>query len=112
MFRTYVRGAVMKKKKYVIVNKRRFYTFLISLLVITAIIFLSLLSNNKAYSSNYKTAYIEVTIKEGDTLWDIALKHLPEKQDLRKLIFEIKQFNEMESSCIYPGDIIKIPVDQ
>ncbi|MBU5437630.1 LysM peptidoglycan-binding domain-containing protein [Tissierella sp. MSJ-40] len=102
----------MKKKKYVIVNKRRFYAFLISLLVVIAIIFLSLLSNNKAYSSNYKTAYIEVAIKEGDTLWNIALKHLQEKQDLRKLIFEIKQFNEMESSYIYPGDIIKIPIEQ
>ncbi len=53
---------------------------------------------------------MEVKIVEGDTLWNIALNYLPEKTDVRKMVYDIKEFNEMEDFYIYPGDRIKIPV--
>lgn len=98
------------KKKYKIVNKKRFYLFITSVFVIVSIVLFSLLFNNKAHSSEYTVKYREIQVTEGDTLWDIALTYLPEKTDIRKMIYDIKEFNGMDDSCIYPGDIIKIPI--
>lgn len=39
----------------------------------------------------------------------IALNYMPEKYDVRKMIYEIKVLNKMETSNIYPGDIIRVP---
>lgn len=97
------------KKKYKIVNKRRFYLFITSLFVVIAMIIFSLVSNNKVHSSIYEVNYTEVRVVEGDTLWNIALAYLPENTDIRKVIYDIKRFNNMSTSYIYPGDIIKIP---
>lgn len=79
---------------------------------IVTILGVSLLSNNKVYGSNYGYTYDynEVRIKKGDTLWMIALEYMPEKYDVRDMIYEIKMINEMDLSNIYAGDIIKIPI--
>lgn len=97
------------KKKYKIVNKKRFYLFITSLFVVIVMIIFSLVSNNKVHSSVYEINYTEVRVRDGDTLWNIALAYLPEKTDIRKVIYDIKKFNNMNNSYIYPGDIIKIP---
>jgi len=97
------------KKKYKIVNKMRFYLFITSLFVILAVIVFSLLSNNKVHSSVHIVEFDEVEVVEGDTLWNIATRYLPEKTDIRKMIYDIKEFNQMDNGPIHPGDIIKIP---
>jgi hypothetical protein len=109
LFRTNVRGAVMKKR-YKIVNRRRFYFFITSVFAVISILLFTLLLNNKAHSSVYRVNYREIEVVEGDTLWNIALNYLPEKTDIRKMIYDIKEFNEMDNSYIYPGDMIKIPI--
>lgn len=98
------------RKRYKIVNKRRFYLFITSVFAFISIILFTLLLNNKAHSSVYKVNYREIEVVEGDTLWNIALHYLPEKTDIRKMIYDIKEFNGMDNSYIYPGDIIKIPI--
>ena len=109
LFRTIVRGGV-KMKKYKIVNKKRFLIFLITLFVIIISIISLLKPSNRAYSSILEEEHIEIAISKGDTLWDIALEYMPEKYDVRKMIYNIKRINKMESSYIFPGDIIKIPI--
>lgn len=95
--------------KYKIVNRRRFNTFIVlTTLIIALIAFLFI--NNKAYSSTYKNLYKKVIVNKGDTLWKIALKNMPDGYDVRKMIYEIREFNNMDSADIYPGDIIKIPI--
>ncbi len=99
------------KKRYKIVNKRRFCFFITSILAVISIIIFTLVLSNKAHSSIYKVKYKEIQVVEGDTLWNIALNYLPEKTDIRKMIYDIKEFNGMDNSYIYPGDIIKIPIN-
>lgn len=99
------------KKRYKIVNKKRFYLFITSVFAVISIILFTLLFNNKAHSSAYRVKYREIQVAEGDTLWNIALNYLPEKTDIRKMIYDIKEFNGMKDSYIYPGDIIKIPIE-
>ncbi|MFS8541602.1 MAG: LysM peptidoglycan-binding domain-containing protein [Tissierellales bacterium] len=100
----------MKRKKYKIVNKKRFFisVFIIALLVISLV---SLIVNVKeAYSSTYKQEYKEVIVKAGDTLWKIAKEHMPKDYDIRKMVYEIRKINHLESADIYPGDLVKVPI--
>jgi len=100
----------MKRKKYKIVSKKRFFTtiFTISLLII---IIISLFINDKeAYSSTYIQEYEEVIVKTGDTLWKIAKEYTPKDYDIRKMVFEIREINNLESADIYPGDLVKVPI--
>lgn len=101
----------MNRRRYRIVNKRKFISFLATLFI-SIIVIISLFINSKVYSSTYKEIYREVTIKEGHTLWDIAIENMPEQYDVRKMIFEIREFNNMDNVDIYPGDLIKVPIKQ
>lgn len=107
MFRTYVRGDWMTK--YKVVNKRRFSLFLFIVLTMILLIVIVQFKSYKAYSSTYNNRYIQVFVKEGDTIWDIAIENIPERYDVRKMVFEIKELNNMKDVEIHPGDLIKIP---
>ena len=98
------------KKRYKIISKTRFLLFLITISTIATVLVISLLSSNKVYGSPYLYDYDEIRVKRGDTLWMIALEYMPEKYDVRDMIYEIKMMNEMELSNLYVGDIIKIPI--
>lgn len=110
MFRTYVRGDSVKKR-YRVVNRRKFISFLAIILTIIIVSTTILLTrDNKVYSSIYKENYISMNIKEGDTLWNIAINHMPKGYDVRKMVFEIIELNNIENASIYPGDSIKLPI--
>lgn len=54
--------------------------------------------------------YKEITVKQGDTLWSIAQKYGPVKQDIRKTVYDLKKINKLErEDYIYPGQILLIP---
>ena len=98
------------KKKYKITNKRKFISFLV--VIFTMSIFMVFLSviDSKVYSSTYEENYIKVKVVQGDTLWNIAINNMTNDYDVRKMVFEIIEFNQMEDANIYPGDLIKVPV--
>lgn len=99
----------MKRRKYVIVNMSRFYTFITFLFILCAILLFAIFYSPEAHSSIYEPSYKEYHISEGDNLWNIALNNMPEGYDVRKMIYEIKKANSMETSGVYAGDTIKIP---
>lgn len=94
------------KKKYVLKNKRRFYTFLSILFVIT----LMPLFASKAYGFK-EPAVKTIYIKSGDTLWDIASKN-NKHGDIREYIYAIKKINNLQSSDIKVGDKLLLPISQ
>ena len=96
-------------KKYKIVNKKRFYVFIIFSMYIFFMALSFFRSFGTAQDISDEIAYEEIYVIEGDTVWDIALEYKPDKIDVRDIVAEIKEFNELESLNIKPGDIIKIP---
>lgn len=100
----------MIRNKYRIVNKRRFNIFIVSVILIIALIITLFVNDYKVYSSTYSSMYKEIIVNKGDTLWKIALENMPDSYDIRKMIFEIREFNNMDSANIHPGDSIKIPI--
>ncbi|KRQ87020.1 Cell division suppressor protein YneA [Caloramator mitchellensis] len=55
--------------------------------------------------------YIYVTVKSGDTVWKIAKKHNINKKDIRKLVYEIREINKLDTLIIHPGQLIKVPIE-
>ncbi|HHW12124.1 MAG TPA: LysM peptidoglycan-binding domain-containing protein [Firmicutes bacterium] len=50
----------------------------------------------------------EITVEMGDTLWEIASRHYP-NTDPRKPIAEIMKLNNMKTSMIYTGQVLRLP---
>ncbi|MFW6409648.1 MAG: LysM peptidoglycan-binding domain-containing protein, partial [Halanaerobiales bacterium] len=63
------------------------------------------------HSSGHTTEkYIELKVEDGQTLWAIASKNNPGNKDIRKLVYDIKKLNKLDTVKLHPGDKIKIPV--
>ncbi len=97
------------KKRYRIVNKKRFYSFILITATILTMLISLIIGKGEVHSSNYYIDYMDFQVMEGDTLWAIANEFAQPDQDIRKIIFDIKALNQMDSGYIYPGDILKIP---
>lgn len=94
--------------RYKVTNIKKFKRFMfIAVLLISTMLFVPL-ATSKAYSKDIpQFEYIKV--KKGDTLWAIASNYSGNKE-IREVIYEISQINNIHNAQIYPGDIIKIPV--
>lgn len=60
---------------------------------------------------NTTESYNVIIVEKGETLWSIAQKYCnnSQNQDPRKLVFLIKNINDLQSSLIKPGDELLIP---
>lgn len=93
-----------------IVNKGKFIkTNLILIIIVGAIIGFTTNTYSKV-----ETKYKEEYVYSGDTLWSIAQEELKdnkyfENKDIRYVINEIKDINNMSDSNLKEGDKIVIP---
>lgn len=95
-------------RRIVIKNKFRFICFLLVLFTLMSLLFVSIFNLGKVYSKTYdefSTYYVE----SGDTLWEIAEKNNVNNKDVRKLIYEIRELNNIDSN-LYIGQQIIIPL--
>lgn len=94
--------------KYRVTDIRKFKRFMfMSILFISILAFTSMTTLN-AYSKDIpQFDYIKVT--EGDTLWSIASDY-DDNKEIRQVIYEISEANNIDDALIYPGDIIKVPL--
>ncbi len=92
-----------KKRQIVLKNKKRFIFFLFSVFLSVVV----MLGANYAYGTK-EAKCSSVVVKKGDTLWNIAQK-INYGGDIRKVIYEIKRINSLESSAIYEGQLIRLP---
>lgn len=96
----------MAGKKYVLKNKKRFFSFLfIVLFIMTTLIY------TISVAGFSEPHYRSVTIRNGDSLWSIAEKY-SDNTDIRKKIYLIKKINHMDSSDIFANTTILVPVDK
>lgn len=94
-------------KKYRIVNKFRFYSFVVSLFIVIFIICYSFIADAQGLSDvNIEAVYIE----SGDTLWSICRRFVDNKTDIRKYIDEVIEYNNLKSAILKPGQLIYVPV--
>lgn len=98
----------MKRRNMVIVSKFRFSLFLSIILLVLTLLINGLLNGVIARGDTYSD-YLNVFIREGDSIWDIAQDNNPYNEDIRKIVYEIEKANDLEGKYIQPGDVIKVP---
>lgn len=59
--------------------------------------------------SSTEEEYLQITVKQGDTLWNIAETHKPKDQDIRKFMYRIEKLNKLETLVLQPGQVLLIP---
>lgn len=101
---------MMKKNKVIKINLKKFIRALVIVIGITILI--TFLATKSIYSyEKLKTKTIYTN--KGDTLWNIALdekennKYYKDK-NIREIVYDIKQINNMQDSIILPGETLKI----
>ncbi len=96
----------MARKKFVLKNKKRFFSFLFF-----TIFFTFTLIYTVSVAGFDDRQYMSVTVGKGDSLWSIASKY-GGNTDIRKKIYLIKKLNHMDSSDLSENVSILVPVDK
>ncbi len=94
-----------------IVNFKRFSMFVIGV-ILMIIVFISILDTNSL--SNTKINYIDFTVGSNDNLWKISniVKENNinySNKDVREIIYEIKEINNLSNSNLIENQVLKIP---
>lgn len=92
------------KRRYILKNKRRFYSIIIFLVTVMLSSFWAVSAHDEGNRHEFKI----IRVESGDTLWNIAREQNP-NGDIRKFIYEIEEVNNLRSSTIHTGDELKIP---
>ena len=87
---------------------RGFDAFLFLLVVLLATATGTVAGSDRA-SALSDSAYTEVLIEAGDTLWDLARTYGPAGEDTREVVYTICTLNEIDADEIQPGQTILIP---
>ena len=93
-------------------RKIRFGSFLI--LVITLIFCMSfgVTAFGDTESRAEASQCVSVTVQSGDTLWNLIQEYNPDYSgNMNEAVYLVKIINDLGSSCLQSGQIIKIPVN-
>ena len=95
-----------------IVNKKKFIRSMI--LMFGVLILISFIFVNKSFSHTEKSLK-KIYISYGDTLWSIAKEEKNsnvyfENKDIREIVYELKNTNELSNSSLKVGQEINVPI--
>ena len=84
-------------------------------LIISLILFVILILGNNVSLSHGEPQYKDLYVASGDTLWSIANNELVintyyQDKDIREVIKELKNINNLNSSALYVGQKLIIPM--
>ncbi len=91
--------------------KRKLWTLALNILlaVLITILLITIGISKREFKQEGQVSYKNYIVQEKETLFDIANK-LDKDEDLRKTVNDIKKFNNLKSSMIYEGQVLKVEV--
>lgn len=92
------------------INPRVTIPLLIAMMVLTVFVIQPRIFGAAARHSD--AGYVQVIVGPGDTVWDLARDHGPDGVDLRRIIYAIKEANELDTFVIHPGQTLNIPASK
>lgn len=96
-------------KKYRITSKFRFTMFLVVMILFAMTTVGTLLGFNTVNSASMNQ-YNQVLVEAGDTVWTIACEYAPDDMDVRKVVHDICDVNEIQADQLVAGQKIIVPV--
>lgn len=95
-------------KRRMMQRRRRFFCGLIGCLGTFAIVTGIMLS---APSISAQESYMRtVTVRPGDSLWTLVSESCSSEHNIRKIINQVKEINNLDSACLEIGEQLIIPV--
>ena len=95
------------KRRYRIKNKYRFITFVALMVIMASMVMGAVFPVSAAHQQ--EANYREVKVQAGDTLWNIARIYGDNNRDVREIIYDICEINNVNAGSIYPGQVLKVP---
>ncbi len=91
-------------------SKKGFLKFKNIIIILVMILIISIFLNKNFCKE--KTKFQTCTVKESQTLWNIANNICKENENLniRSVIFDIKKANNLDDNLIYVGQVLQIPI--
>ncbi len=80
-------------------------------IISTFVVALVLLLASSVMAAGPEPETVDYRVRSGDTLWTIAEEVAPVGHDVRGVIAEIRDLNEMDSSIIQAGQTLLVPID-
>lgn len=99
----------MRQHHYRIVNPIRFFLFILVLVFTVTVAIYGLFGSGNAEAASLRT-YAQVVVQPSDTLWSIASSYNSGYGDIREIVHDIYEINDLESGNIHPGDVVFVPV--
>ena len=99
----------MDRQKRKMQRKKARITFF-SLLLLLALVLAYQLIKPPVTDAHEPLQVIQATVEKGETLWEIADRYDNNKMDLRKYIYIIEKYNNLDSLTLQPGQRLNIPV--
>lgn len=99
------------KKRYRVASKFRFTVFLVVMFLLIMTAAGTLLGFNTVSSASMDQ-YNLVNVESGDTLWNIACEYGPDDMDVRKVVHDICDVNDISADELTAGSKIIVPVYQ
>ena len=97
------------KKRTVIVNRTKFFTFLtLAVVVLNVLLIYAYTPSSTQADAVNKTQ--SITVAHGDTIWSIAEEYGSEDEDIRNTIYKIKKLNNMKNAELKVGQNILVPI--
>lgn len=98
----------LSRKRTVIVNKKRFFSFILVCVLSVNFVIFGILNPFNANADETKEP-IEICVKSGDTLWSIAEQYSADSE-IRDFVNDIKEQNSLTSANLKVGQKLLIPV--
>lgn len=106
-----------RKDKKFLVSERRFKKTcktMLTLWIMSLVLIATIVGTSVYFITAQRSAMVyytttTVVVEDHDTLWGIA-DDLDAPYDIRKVVKEIRDMNNLESATIYPGEVLRVPV--
>ncbi len=99
-------------KQTVITNKRRFYAFVISMIVVFSLaltLLISVFSGSPSSAASEQPTHT-VIVQAGDTVWDLSVDIAQQStRDARDIVRDIYRLNALDRTTIQPGQSLLVP---
>ncbi len=83
---------------------------LVFFIIMIGFVFLGMFGVQKTSYGESVPKYITIKVSQGDTLWTLAKDYVKEDEDIRDVIANIKELNNLKSSNIKIGQELVIKV--
>ncbi len=110
VFGGFVMRTSSKYRRLIRQRKLRRQRSIAVVIMMALIVMIANVAFSKSAAKDEKHSVIEVVVSNGDTVWTIAEKYLPEGGNLCEFVYDISADNGIKDGDIYAGQTLYIPV--